>query len=150
MDVISLTHHLVKWIRSRSRCPDDDGGLVLEDLSYEQVSRFLAKNLHWRVADMNLCPYREEVDFVKVSAVDRIVKLPGRYDESVIYEGSEYRHDVHGYGEARGGGQYDGGYEKQDDGYGNRERDGGETQPRYDGDREGDEGKCCGMRCVAM
>jgi len=141
MDVIPLTHHLVKWIRSKRRCPPYGGdGLILESLEYEQVGEFLRKNLHWRVADMNLCPLQGQCDFVKVQAIDRIVRLPGTYDEEVVYEGSGYRREARGRSE--------GGYERRVAGYGSEEAYDG--QRRYDRGERSEEEKRRGTKCVVM
>lgn len=81
MDVIPLTAHLLKWIIRGRKCPEDDAdGVRCESLEYVEVSRFLRKNFHWRVADMNGVPI-ENVSCVTVSAVDRVVSLPQRHDD---------------------------------------------------------------------
>lgn len=169
MDVIPLTHHLVKWIRCKRKCPDDDDGLILKDLDYEQVDRFLHKNLHWRVADLNLKPLRGHVDFVEVYAIDRVVILPGRYQESVVYEKHGDRREMHGYGHKRDG---DYGIRHEERPHYERPQEHGDSRKVYGGEqygngregepgpgrrREGEDGgpenggdKCCGFRCVAM
>lgn len=86
MDIIPLTRHLIRWIRSGNECPPDaDDAVIIKTLEYEQVQRFLKKNLHWRIADMHLNPYVGEYDFVKVSVVDRVVRLPTKYEDAVRF-----------------------------------------------------------------
>jgi hypothetical protein len=144
MDVIPLTHHLVKWIRSKRKCPHDaDDGIVLASLQRSDVALFLKRNFHWRVTDMHLHVVKGDIDFVEVAAVDRLVKLPERYDELVDFG----EKNVHVPGEHHKPEGYNGppkeklahgaGYEGRTDGeYG---RDGEETRDRTE---------CCGMRCV--
>jgi hypothetical protein len=86
MDAVPLTKHLIKWIKTKHECPEGEANSIkIEDLGYEHVKAFLARNLHWRVADMNLYPFREECTFVKVQAVERTVHLPKTYDEKVCF-----------------------------------------------------------------
>jgi hypothetical protein len=98
-DVIPLTQRLLKWVISGERCPPGDSeGLCCEDLEYEQVSRFLRKNLHWRVADMNLNCIENVGDCVRVNATNRFIYLPDyhrdevRYGEKSQYAGLEASH----------------------------------------------------------
>jgi hypothetical protein len=101
MDVIPLTRHLIRWIRSRKECPPDaDDAVIIENLEYDQVQRFLKKNLHWRIADMHLNPFQGEYDFVKVSVVDRVVRLPTTYEDAVRFGEEED-------GDEKGEGDYD-------------------------------------------
>jgi hypothetical protein len=131
MDVIPLTRHLVKWIKLRKECPPgEDDAVTIENLEHEQVERFLKKNLHWRVADMNLHPFTGECNFVKVSAVDRVVRLPQRYDEAVRFGEEEDDHEKH---------------QVQDD------TNGQEETNNYGHEEETNKsGWCCGFRCSVM
>jgi tyrosinase-like protein len=126
MDVIPLTRHLIKWLHKECP-PKQEGAIRLESLEHEEVQKFLLKNLHWRVADMNLHPFTGECDFVKVSAVDRIVRLPKRFDEAVRFgdEDDEYEKGETGQGEAPPPGEY--------------------TE-----DEQLKQGGCCGLRCTVM
>jgi hypothetical protein len=132
MDVIALTRHLIKWIKSRKECPPgEDDAIILENLEYDQVHRFLQKNLHWRVADMNLHPFTGECDFVKVSAAQRIVRLPRRYDEAVRF------------------GEGDQNYEKHHEIV--EEANVQEETNNYQNGEETDKsGWCCGLKCSIM
>lgn len=144
MDVIPLTHHLVKWLRSKCKCPHDaDDGITLASLQRSDVAPFLKRNFHWRVTDMHLHVVKGDVDFVKVAAVDRLVKLPERYDELVDFGPK----NVHVPGEYHKSGDHNGppkeipahdtGYEGRTDGeYG---RDGEDRRDRLE---------CCGMKCL--
>jgi hypothetical protein len=126
MDVIPLTRHLIKWLHKECP-PGEEGAICLESLEHDQVQKFLLRNLHWRVADMNLHPFTGECDFVKVSAVDRIVRLPTRYDEAVKFG-------------------------EEDDEYDKGEPDQAPQAPAgdYTGDEETKQGGCCGLRCTVM
>ena len=143
-DVIPLTQHLVKWIRSKARCPPGDAeGVLLENLSREQIAPFLAKNFHWRVADLNGTVHEGQCDFVKVEAVDRLVRLPNRYEDEVQFDVKEGEEETSGnYGPTAG--QPAGGYGTEKPG---EQVPGGDC----DDDTPADEGrKCCGLPCSVM
>ena len=57
----------------------------------------MRKNLHWRVADLNIKPFDGHIDFVQVYAVDRVVILPGRYQDSVVDEKHGQPQEMHRY-----------------------------------------------------
>lgn len=144
MDVIPLTHHLVKWLRSKRKCPPDaEDGIALASLRRGDVAPFLKRNFHWRVTDMHLHVVKCDIDFVEVAAVDRLVKLAERYDELVDFG----EKNVHIPGEYHKPGEYNEppkemtshgtGYEGRTDGeYGG------------DGEERRERTKCCGMSCV--
>jgi hypothetical protein len=128
MDVVPLTKHLIKWIKTKRECPEGDAdGVKLEDLGYAHVKAFLNKNLHWRVADMNLYPFREECNFVKVQAVERMIHLPENYDEKVVFGDSQVENSGSTTSAAQSASP-PGGYE--------------EKKPESSG--------CCGTKCVIM
>jgi len=92
MDVIPLTPHLLKWISLGEKCPaGDPEGVTCQSLDYNQVFPFLKKNLHWRVADMNLNVIEGEIEGINVYAADRIVTLPTKYQDPVQF-GDRYVH----------------------------------------------------------
>ena len=61
-DVLPLTSHLIKWIRSGEKIPVNDPEAVgCRSLEYDDVYPFLRKNLHWRIADVrNIQVYEYE------------------------------------------------------------------------------------------
>ncbi len=62
-DVVPLTAHLIKWIRSGKKIPENDPkALALRSLEPDDVMPFLYKNMHWRVATVRL--YCHEFSYI--------------------------------------------------------------------------------------
>jgi tyrosinase len=56
-DVVPLTAHLIKWIKSGKKIPQHDPkALACKSLEANDVMPFLYKNMHWRVATVRLTP----------------------------------------------------------------------------------------------
>lgn len=177
MDVIPLTPHLIKWISLGKKCPSDDPeGVACQSLEYDQVSPFLKKNLHWRVADMNLNVIESEVEGINVYAADRIVTLPTKYQDAVQFGDRYAHHDVaerptypeqedqditveyrdrpHGEGRdyaptREDDGKTEGGYKSKSA----EQYDGGnagEERQEQEGEEREEGRKFCGMRCNVL
>lgn len=151
-DVMPLTQHLLRWIASGERCPPGDSeAICCEGLEYEQVSRFLRKNLHWRVADMNLNRIENVGDCVKVNAADRFVYLPEyhrdevRFSEKTEYAGLEASH-ARGERYQRGDNSHaEYGERKEERSENYRAANGGEAQ-----ESENKESRFCGGCCIVL
>jgi hypothetical protein len=81
-DVVPLTAHLIKWIRSGKRIPEHDPeGLILTSLESSDVMPFLYKNMHWRVATVRL--FYQEIRIVIGESIANATKDSRRAQTAV-------------------------------------------------------------------